>query len=249
MTNIVGVVGTGASTRKHTGLLLDDWDKEHSITNIVLPGTEESFTDAVRHVADWAITNEKPISLVRSDTTEDAPWLEDYLPAANVATLVNADPAKYAATQVTHLLLAFDEHKEDVSTEIAEAALARGVVVMDLTDGLYPITSGETAPTETTPDPVVEPVAEPVVTTAVTPKPRAKRKSRAQANAEKVAEAAAVPPVEGIHSPPDQDEAQAVTRSSLPPVNVHFAPAAGLSDVDINKIAEAVFARFSALFG
>lgn len=192
--NVIAVLGDGESTRKNTTALLKDWSTPNRIDRILF--NADTLSDAVRHVADWGVTNlsgEAVVAVVTEDTDQED--LTDYTDEG-VIVLPVPDAVQYLIDQSTHLFLAWNSDDEESYAQVAEAALKQGVKVYDLTDGLFPIElddsddKGETAATEPEPEAAPEAASEPVEP------PKAKAKSKAAKNAEKPVETMGTVPLD-----------------------------------------------------
>ena len=224
MSHAVSVIGAGKTSRRHIKALLDDHITANPITAVTVPGSEGLFSDPARFVADWAIDNGIPVTFVVDATPESADLsAEEYtthgktLKVADVLTAVLATPT---------VLLAFQEDDEEEMERWIKEALGNGSEVLDLVDGLWPITVSDADAQDTSaPDAAAEPAD---VAAAVTEEV-IKGADEAQA---------LVKPSEAVSEPHDVDEAAiAEANASLGTI----ADAQDAADLELGRAVRAVF--------
>lgn len=151
---VVAVLGDGASTRKNTVALLNDWHAANKITAVAVSGNEQDFHDAPRHAADWALQTlgaEGLAIIVDGEEAYDKESVADYVDEGVKIKMSGEQSASYIVhNRATHIFLAFPEENTAPLEKIAETALRAGKQVFDLTDGLFPIALDETEPSDST---------------------------------------------------------------------------------------------------
>jgi hypothetical protein len=239
---IVAVIGDGASTRKNTSALLNDWSTPNRIDRILFPGTEAMLSDAVRHVADWGLANlsGQCVNAIVSEDDSESADLTDYTDES-VVVLPVPDVVEHLVGQATHLFIAWGEDDQFYS-DLAERALKAGVKVYDLTDGLFPIELSEGTASSTGSEPASQPeAAQEPVTPEPAPKPEKRSQSRAAKNAAKT------------QSAPDeaQQGAEVMAAGRASGGGASHTSQAGAIDVEAvaQRAAEIVLERLAAAIG
>ena len=250
MTTTVAVLGDGTMTRKHTVALLDDYKTATPDLRLLIPADDESFSDAVRFAADWALDRGVDLVFFVGSDTSDTPDFEDY---GGVLTTEVDDVVDALTSAADSLFLAWNEEEAEDYEALAEESIKAGKQVFDLTDGLFPIVLEQDSPGEASsepeaapepaaatpePEPVKEPEQAPVVVDepVKTPRKRAPRK----APEPEVSKEEKVAP---FYSAPD--EAQNTTAAVVEPVTtktpiINVAPAA---EIDYDLLADTIIDR------
>lgn len=161
----LGFIGQGTtSATKIASLLSDLIDSAGGKAKVILPATKAHWTEGIEAVADWAIENEIPISIITDDSTASHKVLKNYvtqasekLKAANVATKI----VDVTANGSGKMIFLWDDEDDDCYTAL-ERCEAKEVEALDLTAGLHPLefTGGGDAEPEAEPEPDAEPEAD-----------------------------------------------------------------------------------------
>lgn len=212
---VVGVVGSGAITKKTVSALLADRLSTVDESRFIFPVTDEHWTPAVRSAAQYAVTRELPYEVIVDGSEADLDGVDDVLEGAATTHKVTAVESKLvtllaeaSAEDAEGILLMAWDDKDDVCQRALARALKRDVGAFDMLDGLNKLSFDDD------PEPVAEPERErefedrqaaqeaaaadrepPVALEEE--KPKRKRRTKAEMEAARAAEAAANEVTEG----------------------------------------------------